>query len=73
MCSIEKKTKITIQVGSTITTWENGYTDNTLEDLYSAFEGLLIAHAYTQDSIKRLIIEKSERLNEIYYKDETEN
>ena len=70
---MEEKTKIILQIGDTTTTWENGYTDNNLEDLYEAFEGLLVAQTYSQDSIRRFLIEKGEELNEIYFKNETED
>ena len=70
---MEGKTKITLQIEDNTVTWENNYTDNTLEDLYNAFEGLLVTHTYSQDSIRRFLIEKGEELNEIFYKDETED
>ena len=70
---MERKTKISLQIGDTTTTWENSYTDNNLEDLYEAFEGLLVAQTYSQDSIRRFLIEKGEELNEIYFKNETED
>lgn len=70
---MERKTKITIQIGDDMATWENGYIDNTLEDLYNAFEGLLVTHTFSQDSIRRFLVEKGEELNETYYKDETED
>lgn len=70
---MERKTKITIQIGDDTATWENGYIDNTLEDLYNAFEGLLVTHTFSQDSIRRFLVEKGEELNETYYKDETED
>ena len=62
-----------MQIKDKIVTWENSYIDNTLEDLYNAFEGLLVAQTYSQDSIRRFLIEKGEELNEIYYKNETED
>ena len=67
------KTKIILQIKDKIVTWENSYIDNTLEDLYNAFEGLLVTQTYSKDSIKRFLIEKGEELNEIFYKDETED
>ena len=67
------KTKIILQIKNKIVTWENSYIDNTLEDLYNAFEGLLVTQTYSQDSIRRFLIEKGEELNEIYFKNETEN
>ena len=70
---MEKKTKIILQIGDTTVTWENNYTDNTLEDLYNAFEGLLVTHTYSQDSVRRFLVEKGEELNKLYFKDETEN
>lgn len=70
---MERKTKITIQIGDDTATWENSYTDNPLEDLYNAFEGLLVTHTFSQDSIRRFLVEKGEEINEIYFKDETED
>ena len=70
---MERKTKILLQIGDNTVTWENSYTDNTLENLYNAFEGLLITQTYSQESIRRFLIEKGEELNEIYYKNETED
>ena len=67
------KTKIILQIKDKIVTWENSYIDNTLEDLYNAFEGLLVTQTYSQDSIRRFLIEKGEELNEIYFKNENEN
>lgn len=70
---MERKTKIILQIGDTTVTWENNYTDNTLEDLYNAFEDLLVTHTYSQDSVRRFLVEKGEELNELYFKDETKN
>ena len=70
---MERKTKILLQIGDNTVTWENNYTDNTLDDLYSAFEGLLITQTFSQESIRRFLIEKGEELNEIYCKNETED
>ena len=70
---MERKTKIILQIGDTTVTWENNYTDNTLEDLYNAVEGLLITHTYSQDSGRRFLVENGEELNKLYFKDETEN
>lgn len=70
---MEGNTKIILQIGDSIAAWENNYTDNTLEDLYSAFEGLLVTQTYPQDSIRKFLIEKGEELNEIYFKNETKN
>ena len=70
---MNRKTKIILQIGDNTVTWENEYTDNTLEDLYNAFEGLLVTHTYSQDSIRRFLVEKGEEINEIYFKDETKD
>ena len=67
------KTKIILQIKDKIVTWENSYIDNTLEDLYNAFEGLLVTQTYSQDSVRRFLIEKGEELNEIYFKNENED
>lgn len=70
---MERKTKILLQIGDNTVTWENSYTDNTLENLYNAFAGLLITQTYSQESIRRFLIEKGEELNEIYFKNENED
>ena len=70
---MNRKTKIILQIGDNTVTWENEYTDNTLEDLYNAFEGLLVTHTFSQEQIRRFLVEKGEEINETYYKDETEN
>ena len=70
---MERKTKIILQIGDNTAAWENNYIDNTLEDLYNAFEGLLVTQTYSQDSIRRFLIEKGEEMNEIYFKDETKD
>ena len=70
---MERKTKIILQIGDNTAAWENNYIDNTLEDLYNAFEGLLVTQTYSQDSIRRFLVEKGEELNEIYFKNETED
>ena len=70
---MERKTKIILQIGDNTAAWENNYIDNTLEDLYNAFEGLLVTQTYSQDSVRRFLIEKGEELNEIYFKNETED
>ena len=67
------KTKLTLQIGDNIVSWENDFIDNSLEELYNAFEGLLITQTYSQESIRRFLIEKGEELNEIYFKNETED
>ena len=70
---MERKTKIILQIGDNTVTWENEYTDNSLEDLYNAFEGLLVTHTFSQEQIRRFLVEKGEEINEIYFKDETED
>ena len=70
---MERKTKLTLLIGSNIVSRENDYTDNSLEDLFNAFEGLLVTHAFNQEQIRRFLIEKGKELNKIYFKNETEN
>lgn len=70
---MERKTKLTLLIGSNVVSWENDYTDNSLEDLFNAFEGLLVTHTFNQEQIRRFLIEKGKELNEIYFKNETEN
>lgn len=67
------KTKLTLQIGSNTVSWENDFIDNSLEELYSAFEGLLVTHTFEQEQIRKFLIEKSKEFNEIYFKNETEN
>ena len=70
---MERKTKLTLLIGNNIVSWENDYTDNSLEDLFNAFEGLLVTHTFNQEQIRQFLIEKGKELNEIYFKNETEN
>ena len=70
---MEKGTKLTLLIGSNIVSWENDYTDNSLEDLFNAFEELLVTHTFNQEQIRQFLIEKGKELNEIYFKNETEN
>ena len=67
------KTKLTLQIGSNTVSWENDFIDNPLEELYSAFEGLLVTQTFSQEQIRHFLIEKGEEFNEIYFKDETKN
>lgn len=67
------RTKLTLQIDDNIVSWENDFIDNSLEDLYNAFEGLLVTHTFTQEQIRKFLIEKGEEFNEIYFKNETEN
>lgn len=67
------KTKLTLQIGSNTVSWENDFIDNSLEELYNAFEGLLVTHTFEQEQIRKFLVEKSEEFNEIYFKNETEN
>lgn len=67
------KTKLTLQIGSNTVSWENDFIDSSLEELYSAFEGLLVAHTFEQEQIRKFLVEKSEEFNEIYFKNETED
>ena len=70
---MERKTKLTLLIGNNIVSWENDYTDNSLEDLFNAFEGLLVTHTFNQEQIRQFLVEKGKELNEIYFKNETEN
>lgn len=67
------RTKLTLQIDDNIVSWENDFMDNSLEDLYNAFEGLLVTHTFTQEQIRKFLVEKGEEFNEIYFKNETEN
>lgn len=67
------KTKLTLQIGSNTVSWENDFIDNSLEELYNAFEGLLVTQTFSQEQIRHFLIEKGEEFNEIYFKDETKN
>ena len=64
------KTKLTLQIDGNTVSWENDFMDNSLEELYNAFEGLLVTHTFTQEQIRKFLIEKSEELNEIYFKND---
>lgn len=67
------KTKLTLQIGNNTVSWENDFIDNSLEELYNAFEGLLVTQTFSQEQIRHFLIEKGEEFNEIYFKDETKN
>lgn len=67
------KTKLTLQIGNDTVSWENDFIDNSLEELYNAFEGLLVTQTFSQEQIRHFLIEKGEEFNEIYFKDETKN
>ena len=67
------RTKLTLQIGDNIVSWENDFIDNSLEELYSAFEGLLVTQTFSQEQIRHFLIEKGEEFNEIYFKNENEN
>lgn len=58
------KTKLSLQIGDDIASWENGYMDNSLEDLMQAFIGLLVTHTFIQSSIDNFFINKGEELKE---------
>lgn len=70
---MERKTKLTLLIGNNTVSWENDYIDNSLEDLFNAFEGLLVTQTFNQEQIRKFLIEKGEELNEIYFKNETKN
>lgn len=59
------RTKLTLQIGNNIVSWENDSIDNSLEDLYTAFEGLLVTQTFSQEQIRHFLIEKGEEFNEI--------
>lgn len=42
----EKITRITMQVGDVKTCWEAPYTDCKMDDLLTAFTGLLVSHTW---------------------------
>lgn len=67
------KTKLILQIGSNTVSWENDFIDNSLEELYNAFEGLLVTHTFEQEQIRKFLVEKSEEFNKIYFKNETED
>lgn len=64
------KTKLTLQIDGNTVSWENDFMDNSLEELYNAFEGLLVTHTFTQEQIRKFLIEKSEEFNELYFKND---
>lgn len=70
---MERKTKLILLIGNNTVSWENDYIDNSLEDLFNAFEGLLVTQTFNQEQIRKFLIEKGEELNEIYFKNETKN
>ena len=58
-------TKLTLKVNNTTVTWESEFSDCNLEDLFQAFEGLLVAHTFPQDSVRGYIIDLGEEYQEL--------
>lgn len=46
MCEEKQLTKLTLQVGDTVASWEVPTTDTDMDDLLNAFMGLLISHTW---------------------------
>lgn len=49
----EKKTKLTLQIGDTITSWEVPYEDISVDDLMDAFQGLCVGQTFVPESFWR--------------------
>jgi len=45
-----KGTKLTLQIGETIVTWETDHTDVDLEELFHAFQGLVVGQTFIPES-----------------------
>ena len=72
----EQITRITMQVGDVTTKWEVPYTDCNIEDLLTAFTGLLVSHTwlpvtifegmknYAEDELEVLEVVKPHKDNE---------
>lgn len=65
---MKNKTKLTLEIGDNTVSWETDHIDTSLEELFDAFEGLLVTHTYPQGSIRQFIIDKGEELTEVYLK-----
>lgn len=48
---MEKKTKLTLQIGEITTSWEVPYTDSSVEELLQAFVGIMFTHTFAKVSI----------------------
>ena len=67
---MKDKTKLILEIGDNIASWETDHFDVSLDELYSAFEGLLVTHTFPYDSIETFNKERAEELNQIYSNDE---
>lgn len=51
MYSKNKTTKLTLTIDDTTVSYESPYTDLNTMDLLEAFNGLLVAHTFSSDSV----------------------
>lgn len=63
---ISKGTELSLRIDGTTVVWKSEYSDCNLEDLFQAFEGLLVAHTYPPDSVRRYVTELGEEYQELY-------
>lgn len=59
---MKNKIKLTLEIGDSTASWETDRLDTCLEELFNAFEGLLVTHTYSQKGIKEFIINKGKEL-----------
>ena len=48
-----KGTKLVLQIGDNTVTWETDHTDVTMDDLFSAFQGLTVAQTFIPKTFVR--------------------
>lgn len=58
-------TKLTMQVGDTVTTWETPHDDLSMEDLLQGFMGLAIGHAWLPITVLTCMKEFAEEQLEV--------
>lgn len=66
----ESKTKITLQIGDLVTTWEKPVWDPTANELVEAFTGMCIAQTFQKGSMLEAM---DEYLEEQGYYDKNQN
>ena len=57
---MSEQTKLSLSVGALEVSATFNYTDTTIDELFCAFKGLLLAHTFTESQIKNYIKELNE-------------
>ena len=61
-----KGTKLTLQIGDTVTSWEVGHQDISIDDLLQALHGLCVSQTFISHSFVNGCRDYYEELREVY-------